>query len=172
MKQRAMIASALILSPTLLLMDEPTSALDVSVQAQITNLLKALKRDLRTSMLFITHDIALASDLCDSLAVVYGGQIVERGSAEAVLRTPAHPYTQRLLASIPSLHDPTPPAFLPGAPPDLREALDGCRFAARCPVVYEACTQAPPLHDLDDEHHARCWRAAADVPSAVEGAAS
>jgi oligopeptide/dipeptide ABC transporter ATP-binding protein len=144
MKQRAMIASALILSPPLLLLDEPTSALDVSVQAQITNLLKRLKRELQLSIIFITHDIALASDVCESLAVMYAGELVELGSAEQVLTAPAHPYTQKLLASVPRLHAAEMPDFIPGAPPDLRQPPAGCRFHPRCPHVMERCRHEPP----------------------------
>ena len=162
MKQRVMIASALTNDPPLLILDEPTSALDVSIQAQIMNLLKQLKAERRIAMLFITHDLALASDLCDHIAVVYAGQVRELGTAEDVLRAPADPYTQRLLASIPNLHDPTPPAFLPGVPPDLRQDIPGCRFAGRCQVAYEACDDAPPLYDLSGGHHARCWRVGPD----------
>ena len=158
MKQRVMVASALTHDPPLVILDEPTSALDVSIQAQIMNLLKKLKAERRISMLFITHDLALASDLCDTVAVVYAGQVRELGAAEQVLSQPADPYTQRLLASIPSLHDPTPPAFLPGAPPDLREGLEGCRFAARCPRVYEPCGEEPPYIDIGDGQLSRCWR--------------
>ena len=166
MKQRVMIASALTNDPPLLILDEPTSALDVSIQAQIMNLLKELKASRRISMLFITHDLALASDLCDEVAVVYAGQVRELGSAEQVLGSPADPYTQRLLASIPSLYDASPPAFLPGAPPDLREPMAGCRFAPRCPLVYEACAAAPPYVELDAGHRARCWRVAPQAAQA------
>jgi oligopeptide/dipeptide ABC transporter ATP-binding protein len=158
MKQRVMIATALTHDPPLLILDEPTSALDVSIQAQIMNLLKELKAERRISMLFITHDLALASDLCDRIAVVYAGQVRELGPAEAVLGAPADPYTQRLLASIPSLHQASPPDFLPGTPPDLREGINGCRFAARCPLVYEPCGEAPPYVELEPGHQARCWR--------------
>lgn len=158
MKQRVMVATALTHDPPLLILDEPTSALDVSIQAQIMNLLKELKAERRISMLFITHDLALASDLCDSIAVVYAGQVRELGNAECVLGSPADPYTQRLLASIPSLHEATPPDFLRGAPPDLREPISGCRFAARCPLVYEPCDEPPPYLEVGDGHHARCWR--------------
>jgi oligopeptide/dipeptide ABC transporter ATP-binding protein len=158
MKQRVMIASALTHDPPLLILDEPTSALDVSIQAQIMNLLKELKAERRISMLFITHDLALASDLCDRIAVVYAGQVRELGSAEKVLGEPADPYTQRLLAAIPSLHDATPPDFLRGAPPDLREVIPGCRFAPRCPLVYEPCDTPPPYLEVSPDHWARCWR--------------
>ena len=158
MKQRVMIATALTHDPPLLILDEPTSALDVSIQAQIMNLLKELKAERHISMLFITHDLALASDLCDQVAVVYAGQVRELGTAEQVLTDPADPYTQRLLASIPSLHDPEPPEFLRGAPPDLRKGVEGCRFAARCPLVYEPCGEEPPYVDVGDGQHARCWR--------------
>ena len=159
MKQRVMSASALTHDPPLLILDEPTSALDVSIQAQIMNLLKELKAEREIAMLFITHDLALASDLCDHIGVVYAGQIRELGTAEDVLGTPADPYTQRLLASIPSLREPKPPAFLRGTPPDLRDAIAGCRFAARCPLVFEPCDDQPPdYYPLGDGHGARCWR--------------
>jgi peptide/nickel transport system ATP-binding protein len=168
MKQRVMIAAALTHDPPLLILDEPTSALDVSIQAQIMNLLKELKAERRMAMLFVTHDLALASDLCDHLAVVYAGQVREHGTAEQVLRQPLDPYTQGLLASIPSLVETRPPRFLPGAPPDLRDAPPGCRFAPRCPLVFEACRgEAPRLRtadgspagagtDASEAHVARC----------------
>ncbi|MCB0062133.1 MAG: ABC transporter ATP-binding protein [Caldilineaceae bacterium] len=158
MKQRAMIAAALIMEPPLVIMDEPTSALDVSVQAQIMNLLKRLKRELGLSLIFITHDIALASDICDSLAVVYAGELVETGSAEQMLTAPQHPYSQKLLASIPRLHDPEMPAFIPGAPPDLHEPPTGCRFHLRCPLVFDRCrAESPPLFAPKVGQFTRCW---------------
>lgn len=158
MKQRAMIAGALILQPPLIIMDEPTSALDVSVQAQIMNLLKRLKRELGLSILFITHDIALASDICDTIAVVYAGELVEIGSAEQLLGAPTHPYSQKLLASIPRLHDPQMPDFIPGAPPDLHEPPSGCRFHPRCSLVFNRCTvETPPLFEPQPGQLSRCW---------------
>lgn len=158
MKQRAMIAAALILQPPLVIMDEPTSALDVSVQAQIMNLLKDLKKEMGISLIFITHDIALASDVCDSLAVVYAGELVEIGSAEQMLSSPSHPYSQKLLASIPRLHDTALPDFIPGVPPDLRQPPPGCRFHPRCPFTFERCThQSPPEFTPDPGQRARCW---------------
>jgi oligopeptide/dipeptide ABC transporter ATP-binding protein len=158
MKQRAMIAGALILSPALVIMDEPTSALDVSVQAQIMNLLKELKKELGLSILFITHDIALASDLCDQLAVVYAGELVELGGAEQMLTKPAHPYSQKLLGSIPRLHDPQMPEFIPGSPPDLRQPPTGCRFHLRCPHVFDRCkAEWPVVFYPQPGQVARCW---------------
>ncbi|HIC89698.1 MAG TPA: ABC transporter ATP-binding protein [Anaerolineae bacterium] len=158
MKQRVMIAAALIMHPPLLLMDEPTSALDVSVQAQITNLLKQLKWELGLSLIFITHDIAVASDVCDMLAVIYAGEIAEQGTADQVLTPPAHPYTQKLLASVPRLHVTRPPEFIPGEPPDLSAPPSGCRFHPRCPYASERCVrEQPPLFFPHETHAVRCW---------------
>ena len=157
-KQRVVIATALVLDPDLLILDEPTSALDVSVQAQIMNLLKDLKADPGISMLFITHDIGLASDLCDKIAVAYAGEHVEFGSAERVLLQPQHPYTQLLLASLPRLHGTERPRPMPGEPPDLTAPPSGCRFHPRCPYCFEPCVphHPPPLR-ADDGGHAKCW---------------
>ena len=159
MKQRVMIAMALTHKPRLLLLDEPTSALDVSVQAQIMNLLKSLKWELGISMLFITHDLALASDLCDRLAVMYAGQLREVGSAADVLLAARDPYSQGLLASIGAADADEAPAFLPGVPPDMRRPPAGCRFAPRCRLAFERCSEPPPLIDLGAGHQARCWLA-------------
>ena len=158
MKQRVAIATALVMQPKVLILDEPTSALDVSVQAQVMNLLKRLKREQGLAMVFITHDIALASDLCDRMVVAYGGQHVESGSAEEVLLRPQHPYTQKLIGSIPRLHAAEEPEFLPGSPPDLVEPPSGCRFAPRCARAFEPCaTEPPPAFAVGPGHMARCW---------------
>lgn len=158
MKQRVVIAMALIMDPRILILDEPTSALDVSVQAQVMNLLKRLKRERGLSMLFITHDIALASDICDRIVVAYAGEHVETGTAEEILLRPKHPYTQKLIASIPRLHDPRQPEFLPGLPPDLVDPPSGCRFHPRCPHVFEPCPlHSPTAFKVGDQQLARCW---------------
>ena len=158
MKQRAVIATALITNPELLILDEPTSALDVSVQAQIMNLLKRLKRELSLSMLFITHDIALASDICDRICVMYAGEIVEDGKAEQVLVSPKHPYTVKLLASTPRLRSEDPPDFIPGAPPDLRSPPAGCRFHPRCEYVMNRCRVERPVNKrVGDYWVVKCW---------------
>jgi oligopeptide/dipeptide ABC transporter ATP-binding protein len=156
-RQRIGIATALALDPDVLILDEPTSALDVSVQAQIMNLLKDLKEDPGISMLFITHDIGLASDLCDRIAVTYAGEQMELGPAEQVLVTPHHPYSQLLLASLPRLHSDVPPRAMPGDPPDLTALPRGCRFHPRCPYAWDACLEHPPLIPLPTGGHARCW---------------
>lgn len=157
-KQRVVIAMALVLNPDLLILDEPTSALDVSVQAQIMNLLKDLKADPGISMIFITHDIGLASDLCDEIAVAYAGDHVEFGPAERVLIAPRHPYTQLLLASLPRLHETERPRPMPGEPPDLTAPPPGCRFHPRCPYRFEPCDRDhPPEIPMADGGHARCW---------------
>ena len=167
MKQRVVIAMALAMDPKMLILDEPTSALDVSVQGQVMNLLKRLKRERGLSMLFITHDIALASDICDRIVVAYAGEHIESGSIEDVLNEPKHPYTQKLIASIPGLHDPSQPEFLPGHPPDLVEPPSGCRFHPRCPHVFEPCArESPPAFDLGGGRSAKCWLYKGDtVPS-------
>lgn len=158
MKQRVMIAMSLILNPSLVILDEPTSALDVSIQAQIMNLLKDLKRHLGISFIFISHDIALASDLCDRIAVMYAGEIVEIGSAEDMLIEPQHPYTQRLLNSIPRLESKEAPQFIPGAPPDLTDPPPGCRFHPRCLLAFEPCAWKNPTNfTIEKGHEARCW---------------
>jgi oligopeptide/dipeptide ABC transporter ATP-binding protein len=157
-KQRVVIATALVMNPDLLILDEPTSALDVSVQAQIMNLLKDLKEDPGIAMIFITHDIGLASDLCDRIAVAYAGQHAELGSAERVLLDPHHPYSQLLLASLPRLHNPQPPQAMPGQPPDAAHPPAGCRFHPRCPYVFDRCpTEVPAEFPVADGGHARCF---------------
>jgi oligopeptide/dipeptide ABC transporter ATP-binding protein len=157
-KQRVVIATALVLNPDLLILDEPTSALDVSIQAQIMNLLKDLKEDPGVSMLFITHDIGLASDLCDRIAVAYSGEHIERGSAEQVLLDPQHPYTRLLLASLPRLKGSERPRPMPGEPPDLTAVPSGCRFHPRCPHCFAPCPRHhPPPFPVAASGHAACW---------------
>ena len=158
MKQRVMIAMALVLKPKLLILDEPTSALDVIIQAQIMNLLKRFKRELKLSSLFITHDLALSSDLCDKIAVMYAGEIIEMGSAEELLLEPKHPYSQKLLASIPRLAEDARPEFILGVPPDMTELPQGCYFQPRCHCALERClSEHPPDFKLPGGQLVRCW---------------
>jgi peptide/nickel transport system ATP-binding protein len=158
MKQRVVIAMSLILNPNLVILDEPTSALDVSIQAQIMNLLKRLKKELDISFIFITHDVALASDLCDKIGVMYAGQLVEIGSSEEVLLKPAHPYTQKLISSVPLLRGDRMPDFIPGAPPDLVDTFEGCRFYPRCSFGKDEYEKTEPsLIKVGKDHYAKCW---------------
>ncbi len=159
MKQRVVIAMALLLSPDLVILDEPTSALDVITQANIMNLLKLLKMKDRRSMMFITHDIALASDIADRIAIMYGGKIVEIGQIDSVLLRPRHPYTRMLLASIPRLRSEVSKLeFIPGQPPDLISPPPGCRFHPRCPQATDRCVRdEPPEIEVERDHVVKCW---------------
>ncbi len=139
MKQRVVAAMALILKPKVVILDEPTSALDVMTQTNIINLLKTLKSTEHLSYIFITHDLGLASELADLVGIMYAGQLVEVGPADGVFRQPRHPYTARLLASVPQLRSEAAPEFITGAPPDLTAPPPGCRFHIRCPLAFERC---------------------------------
>ena len=156
MRQRAMIAMALVCDPELLIADEPTTALDVTVQAQIMDLLKDLQKEFGTAIIFITHDLGVIADIADEVLVMYGGRCVERGTKKEVLRTPQHPYTWGLLSSMPSLEGPVdvPLNPIPGSPPSLLNPPSGCRFHPRCAfaekVEGDLCsTERPPLEITD-----------------------
>jgi oligopeptide/dipeptide ABC transporter, ATP-binding protein, C-terminal domain len=150
---------ALVTNPKLVILDEPTSALDVMTQANIMNLLKRLKRELGLTYIFITHDLALASELADRVAVMYGGRIAELGPADEVYPRPRHPYTKLLIESVPFLRYDKPPTFIPGTPPDLIDPPSGCRFHPRCPYFMKGkCDVAePPMFRADGDHWASCW---------------
>ena len=156
-KQRVVIAMSLVMSPDIIILDEPTSALDVSIQAQIMNLLKQLKKEKNISMIFITHDIALASDLCDRLAVMYAGEIVELGTAEDILLNPKHPYSEKLIASVPRLREDRPVEFIPGAPPDLVNPPSGCKFYPRCHKRIDRCDKDVPPYFMVNGRRVKCW---------------
>jgi oligopeptide/dipeptide ABC transporter ATP-binding protein len=142
MRQRVMIAMALAADPEVVIMDEPTTALDVVVQRDILSQVVELKERLGFAVLFITHDLSLLLELADRIAVMYAGRLLETGTARAIMREPAHPYTQGLLNSFPSLHGPRRElAGIPGSPPDLRDPIDGCPFIPRCPHAIGACSE-------------------------------
>ncbi|BAJ51134.1 peptide/nickel ABC transporter ATP-binding protein [Candidatus Caldarchaeum subterraneum] len=159
MKQRALIAMALITNPKLLILDEPTSALDVMTQANVMNLLKKLKKELGLTYIFITHDLALASELADRVAVMYGGLLAELGPSDELYPQPRHPYTELLINSVPFLRQDKEPTFIKGSPPDPVEPPTGCRFHPRCPYFIKGkCdVSTPPMFKVDGEHWAACW---------------
>ncbi len=145
MRQRAMIALALACSPKLLLADEPTTALDATVQIQILLLLRQLQRELGMSVIFVTHDVGVATEIADRLAVMYAGRMVETGTVRDVIRSPSHPYTRGLLRS--TVHGASRGARLeaiPGSPPDMSNPPKGCPFAPRCGLAIAGCLEAPP----------------------------
>ncbi len=156
MRQRVAIAMALVTSPALIILDEPTSALDVLTQANIFNVLKRIKKELGASFILITHDIATSSELADDVAVMYAGQIVEVSDAHRFFTDPLHPYSKKLMASVPRLHGDKEPEFIVGRPPSLIDLPKGCRFADRCPARFEKCTQEPPVIEKDGRR-VKCW---------------
>lgn len=160
MRQRAMIAIALAAGPKLLIADEPTTALDVTVQQQIIRLLLSLRDRLGMGMIFVTHDLGAASEICDNIAVMYAGRIVEQAPAEELFQNPQHPYTMGLMRSIPSAgrrgEKLTP---IPGSPPDLRKIPKGCAFASRCPYAEDNCKSEPvTLREYNAKHCFFCHK--------------
>jgi peptide/nickel transport system ATP-binding protein len=158
MRQRAMIAMALACTPDLLFADEPTTALDVMIQAQVLELLKEIQENLGLAIVLVTHDLGVVAEVCDSVVVMYGGKVAEYGSADSIYNQPQHPYTQRLLASFPDLHEPSDTlASIPGTPPRLTDLPTGCRFHPRCDVKIETCIQVnPPILETSPAHYAAC----------------
>ncbi len=156
MRQRVAIAMALVTSPGLVILDEPTSALDVLTQANIFNVLKRIKKELGLSFILITHDIATSSELADDVAVMYAGQIVEWSDAPRFFDEPLHPYSQKLMASVPRLRGQRELEFITGQPPSLLNPPKGCRFADRCPLRMEKCADEPPTF-LKEGRKVKCW---------------
>ncbi|MDB5657284.1 MAG: oligopeptide/dipeptide transporter, ATPase subunit [Tardiphaga sp.] len=160
MLQRVMIAMALICKPKLLVADEPTTALDVTVQAQITDLLRSLSERTGTALIFITHDLGVVAETCTRMITMYAGEVVEDAPVDDVLVRPRHPYTSGLLRSLPGLSPRRGVlASIPGRVPSPNAMPAGCRFRSRCPHAVAGCEQEQPLLDIPDSHAARCWRA-------------
>jgi peptide/nickel transport system ATP-binding protein len=161
MRQRVMIAMALACDPRLLIADEPTTALDVTLQAQILDLMRELKAENRTAIILITHDLGVVAEVCDEVAVMYAGEIVERADVSELFTAPQHPYTVGLLGSIPRLDRRAAHlATIEGMVPNMTQPPDGCRFVARCPFAEAACRKSSPqLRELTPGHWSRCLRA-------------
>ena len=160
MRQRVMIAMALVCDPALVIADEPTTALDVTIQAQILELLQKMQDELQTSIIMITHDLGVIAETCDDVLVMYAGRVAEQGTVEQVFGAPKHPYTQGLLSSIPRLTTPrkTKLKTIEGMVPALHDMPAGCRFNNRCPHVIDQCLSQSPQLDGDDGHLAACHR--------------
>jgi len=157
-KQRAFIAMALTLNPDILIADEPTTALDVVVQAQFLNLLKRLVRDLKMSLILITHDLSVIAEMVDNVIVMYAGKIAEKGPSEQVYEKPAHPYTKGLMQSVPRLKAHTEIQWIEGLPPDLVNPPPGCRFHPRCRYAMDICRKKDPVEtSVGQDHYVSCW---------------
>ena len=159
MKQRVVIAIALACNPDLLIADEPTSALDVTIQAQVLEMISDLQKKQGTAMILITHDFGIVAKCCDTVAVVYAGEIVEYGTLAQIFEEPQHPYTRGLFDAIPKMTtdvDRLSPIF--GAPPDPTNLPKGCKFAPRCPYATEECNQPVAVQTMENGHQYRCLR--------------
>jgi len=158
-RQRVMIAMALVCKQEILIADEPTTALDVTIQAQILDLMNQLKKETGTSILFITHDLGVVAEVCDDVAVMYCGRVVERGDVKTIFANPSHPYTKGLLGSIPRLGDAGKELkSIPGNVPNPKYMPKGCKFAPRCPYASEKCREAEPgFFQIEEGHISRCW---------------
>jgi peptide/nickel transport system ATP-binding protein len=161
MRQRVMVAIALACDPQLLIADEPTTALDVTIQAQVLDLIRSLKRKTNAAIVLISHDLGVVAEICDEVAVMYAGEIVEHAPVDALFKNPQHPYTIGLLASIPRLDRRVKTlATIEGSLPDMSELPQGCRFAPRCPFAGEICvSDVPPIVDVGVRHWSRCVKA-------------
>ena len=167
MRQRAMIAIALSCKPDLLIADEPTTALDVTIQAQILELMKDLNDKTNAAVVLITHDLGVVADVCSRVIVMYGGLIMEEGTAEQIFYNPIHPYTMGLLKSVPRMDAKESERLIPipGTPPDLVKPPTGCPFAARCPYTMKICLeQFPEYVYKTPDHRATCWLLQDDAP--------
>lgn len=160
MRQRVMIAIALLCDPELLIADEPTTALDVTIQAQILDLLRSINEKLGTSIILITHDLGVVASMVDTVAVMYCGHIVEKADVRTIFQHPLHPYTEGLLRSIPHMDDSQGDlATIEGSVPSIYHMPEGCAFHNRCACCRKICTQKqPPLLTLDGEHTVQCWK--------------
>ena len=158
MRQRVMIAMAIINHPAILIADEPTTALDVTIQAQILDIMRRLKGS-SGSLMLITHNLGIVADICEEVVVMYAGRAIERGTLKAIFDNPLHPYTQGLMASVPTMRSEKKPLYtIPGTVPTVYDFKEGCRFADRCQHCTEACrTKIPPVKRVGEDHIVQCW---------------
>jgi peptide/nickel transport system ATP-binding protein len=169
MRQRVMIAMALACHPAVLIADEPTTALDVTIQAQILELLKELQREMGMAVILITHDLGVVAETAHRVVVMYGGQVVEYADLRPLFRTPLHPYTAGLQASLPKLGEVVDRLrVIPGTVPNPARFPQGCRFHPRCPVMIEKCLDHPRLERIAANHLARCWRSPEIAAGAID----
>jgi oligopeptide transport system ATP-binding protein len=162
MRQRVMIAMALLCQPKLLIADEPTTALDVTIQAQILDLIKGLRTELGTTVILITHDLGVVAGMCEHIAVMYAGRIIEYGRTKDIFANPKHPYTLGLLKSVPRLDETEKVRLDPikGSPPDLTRLPSGCPFRTRCDYAIDKCANSfPTCEKFENEHFSFCWKA-------------
>ncbi|HKZ88680.1 MAG TPA: ABC transporter ATP-binding protein [Thermoplasmata archaeon] len=167
MRQRVMIAMALACNPKIVIADEPVTALDVMIQAQILELLERLKRELKLSMILISHDLSVMAETCDTMAIMYAGKTVETGSVRDIFKQPNHPYTKDLIAAFPDIEGPPNlPAYIPGLLPSLIEPPPGCRFHTRCKYAWQRCIdEEPPLLPVADGHASACHLNTSEPPN-------
>jgi peptide/nickel transport system ATP-binding protein len=165
MRQRAMVAIALACDPQLLIADEPTTALDVTIQAQVLDLMRSLKQKTNAAIVLISHDLGVIAEICDEVAVMYAGEIVEHAPVATLFKAPQHPYTIGLLASIPRLDRRVETlATIEGSLPDMSVIPQGCRFAPRCPFMSEVCvSRPPPIVDVGARHWSRCAKTPLEI---------
>jgi peptide/nickel transport system ATP-binding protein len=158
MRQRVTIALASVCRPDFIIADEPTTALDVVVQKDVLSMLRDVQREIRSSMILVTHDIGVHANVSDRLGIMYAGRLAEEGRTVDVIRNPRHPYTSHLVTSLPRIGDVAQKRGLEGAPPNLANPPPGCRFHPRCPLAIEICrAEHPPMVDLAPGHRVACW---------------
>jgi peptide/nickel transport system ATP-binding protein len=169
MRQRVTIALASVCRPDFIIADEPTTALDVVVQKDVLTMLREVQREIRSSMILVTHDIGVHANVTDRLGIMYAGRLVEEGRTIDVIRNPVHPYTSHLVTSLPRIGDATEKRGLAGVPPNLADPPPGCRFHPRCPLAIATCrAEPPPMVDVAPGHRVACWVTAPPKAAAVQ----
>jgi peptide/nickel transport system ATP-binding protein len=159
MRQRVTIGLATVCNPQFIIADEPTTALDVVVQKDVLSLIRNLRQEMGSSIVFVTHDMSVHANMADRIGIIYAGRLVEEGPTRQIFTAPKHPYTAHLVASLPRIGDTTQRPALDGRPPNLANPPPGCRFHPRCPLAIDKCkTETPPLEIVDTGHRSACWR--------------